>query len=345
MTASSPQPRRVDELPTPALVVDLDALDANIARMGARWPGTTLRPHVKAFKATSLAARLAAAGHTAFCTATLREAVGLAEAGLGSDVLLANESVDPVRLRAAVDAFDAAGGRLTVAIDSPETVAAAAGAGITDVLVDVEVGMPRCGCHPDDAGPLADAARAAGLTVRGVMGYEGHLMAEAEDRAGKVAACMALLLAAHERVGGEIVSGGGTGTWDCNPFVTELQAGSYTLMDTAYEAAGVGFAPALTLVATVVSVHRRGGWAVADAGLKALGMDHGNPAIDGASVWLCSDEHTTFAPRDGGPLPTVGDRVRIRPAHVDPTVAYHEALWVASGDEIVDRWAVDLRGW
>ena len=98
----------------------------------------------------------------------------------------------------------------------------------------MNVGMPRCGCAPEDAGRLADRARAAGLEVRGVMGYEGHLMTEADDRAGKVAAAMAILRDAHEVVGGEVVSGGGTGTWDVNETVTELQAGSYTLMDTHY---------------------------------------------------------------------------------------------------------------
>lgn len=335
----------VTDLPTPALVIDLDALDANIARMGAAWPGTSLRPHVKAFKSTALARRLADAGHTAFCTATLREAVGLAGAGLGTDVLLANESVDRARLTEAVTAFERSGGLLTVAVDSAETIDAAVAAGVTAVLIDVAVGMPRCGCSPEDAPHLAELARAAGLEVRGVMGYEGHLMAEPVDRAGKTAAAMALLVTAHEAVGGEIVSGGGTGTWDCNPFVTELQAGSFTLMDTHYETAGVGFRPALTLAATVVSVNRTGGWAVADAGLKALGMDHGDPSIDGASVWFCSDEHTTFSMRDGAPLPAVGDRVAIRPAHVDPTVAYHERFQVALGGEIVDTWAIDLRNW
>ena len=89
------------------------------------------------------------------------------------------------------------------------------------------------------------------------------------------------------------------------------------------------------------------GFAVADCGLKALGMDHGNPTVDGANVWFCSDEHVTFAPT---PAPLrVGDRVRVCPAHIDPTIAYHERLQIADGNtmdaEIVDVWAVDLRGW
>lgn len=334
---------RLEEIPTPALVVDLDLLDANVARMAAAWPGERLRPHVKAFKCTALAARLVDAGHPGFCAATLREVAGLAAAGLGHDLLLANEVADTDRLAAVVRGAPDA--RITVAVDSPETIEVAARAGVREVLIDVDVGMPRCGCRPDDAGRLAQEARAAGLEVRGVMGYEGHLMAEADDRAGKVAAAMAILAAAHEQVGGDVVSGGGTGTWDVNRGVTELQAGSYTLMDTHYEAAGVGFAKALSLHTTVVSRNPTGGWAAADGGLKALGMDHGNPTIDGATVWYCADEHTVFSMDEGNPLPGVGERVRIWPAHVDPTVAYHERLWVVRGDEVVDAWDVDLRGW
>jgi D-serine deaminase-like pyridoxal phosphate-dependent protein len=334
---------RVDEVPTPALVVDLDALDANIARMGARWPGRTVRPHVKAFKSTALARRLTDAGHEAFCAATLREIAGLAAAGLGADLLLANEVVDVDRLRATISGAPDA--RITVAVDSPETIDVAARAGVRAVLIDVDVGMPRCGCRPADAGRLADLARSKGLEVRGTMGYEGHLMAEPVDRAAKVEAAMATLLAAHEQVGGEVISGGGTGTWDLNRWVSELQAGSFTLMDTHYAAAGVGFAAALWLETTVVSRNPEGGWATADGGLKALGMDHGNPSIDGAAVWYCADEHTVFSTADGAPLPAIGDRVRIWPAHVDPTVAYHERLWVAQGDQVVDEWPVDLRGW
>ena len=81
---------------------------------------------------------------------------------------------------------------------------------------------------------------------------------------------------------------------------------------------------------------------MADCGLKAFGMDHGNPTLEGAEVWFCSDEHLIFAPTS--PL-QVGDRVRVLPAHVDPTVAYHEFLYVVDGDEVVERWDVDLRHW
>lgn len=159
---------------------------------------------------------------------------------------------------------------------------------------------------------------------------------------------MALLLEAHAVVGGEVISGGGTGTWDLNHWVTELQAGSYTLMDTAYAQLGLPFRPALWIHSTVLSRHPQG-YAVCDAGLKSLGMDHGNPSIDGATVWFCSDEHITFGPAPGADatsLPEVGSHVRVWPAHVDPTIALHECLWVVDADgHVVDRWPVDLRNW
>ena len=146
------------------------------------------------------------------------------------------------------------------------------------------------------------------------MGYEGHLMmlGDVAERARLTQECMERLLAAHAEVGGEIVSGGGTGTYALNTWVTEVQAGSYALMDTAYTAAGLPFRQALTVLATVISVTAPSGempgWAVADVGLKALGMDHGNP-----------------------------------------TVALHERMHLVRGEgpdaEVLDTWPVDLRGW
>ena len=235
-TWHTPPFMEVRDLPTPALVIERAALDANIATMAAAHPGARLRPHVKAHKCTSLAARQHAAGHTTFTCATPREAVGMAAAGFGDDLLIANEVVDPRRLDALAALADEA--RITIAVDSEATIAAAALAGLRSCLVDVDVGLPRCGCDPADAGRLADLARAKGLEVRGVMGYEGHLMA-LEDRAKQreqVEAAMAVLVRAHGDVGGEIISAGGTGTYDLQDTtgVTEVQAGSYALMDTAY---------------------------------------------------------------------------------------------------------------
>jgi D-serine deaminase-like pyridoxal phosphate-dependent protein len=174
------------------------------------------------------------------------------------------------------------------------------------------------------------------------MGYEGHLMLAPDraDRAKRTAEAMALLARAHADVGGDVVAAGGTGTYDLNDVATEIQAGSYALLDTAYAKLEGPFVPALWISATVISANAR--FAVADCGLKALGMDHGNPDVDGAKVWFCSDEHVTFAPET--PL-RAGDRVRVWPAHVDPTVAYHERLHIVSGEDVLDVWPVDLRGW
>ncbi|MEY2426540.1 MAG: hypothetical protein QOI61_2112 [Actinomycetota bacterium] len=333
-------PRTTADLVTPALVVDAATFDHNLATMAAALPGARLRPHVKATKSTALAKRQVAAGHTNFTCATVREVEGMAAAGLGDDLLLANEVVDATRLGAVAKT----GARVTVAVDSPETIVAAARGGVRECVIDVNVGLPRCGCPPESAGMLADDARQAGLAVRGVMGYEGHVVGN-PDRAARTEQCeqaMALLLQAHEAVGGDLISAGGTGTYDINTWANEIQAGSYSLMDTAYDKLELPFRQALFVLSTVISVND--GFAVCDAGLKSLGMDHGNPSLpaDVGDVWFCSDEHITYGPTT---TPTIGQRVRVTPAHVDPTVAYHEVMWVVDGDDIVDQFPVDLRGW
>ncbi|MAJ60621.1 MAG: metal-activated pyridoxal enzyme [Deltaproteobacteria bacterium] len=326
---------RVSDLPTPSLVLDTAALDRNLSRMAEVLPGPRLRPHVKAHKCTALAARQKDYGHSHFCCATIREVEGMAAAGLGEDLLLANEVLDARRL----GVLDA---RVTVAVDSPETVAAAVRGGVRECLIDVNVGLPRCGCAPEEAGRLADQARSAGLSVRGVMGYEGHVVGllEAGQRRQGCEASMLLLKAAHADVGGEVISAGGTGTFDCNEVATEIQAGSYALMDTAYGKIGLPFEQAFCVLSTVISVADR--YVVADCGLKALGMDHGNPDVPDAKVWFCSDEHLTLAPNQAL---KPGDRIRVLPAHVDPTLAYHDRLHVVDGDDVLEEWPIDLRGW
>jgi D-threonine aldolase len=327
----------LSEIDTPALLVNGDALEQNIATMAVALPGHRLRPHVKAHKCTSLARRQAAAGHTGFTCATIRECEGMAAAGLGQDLLLANEVLDARRL----GSLTAAGARITVAVDSAETIEAAADGGVREVVVDVNVGLPRCGCAPEDAGGIADLARRRGLEVRGVMGYEGHVvgLVDAVERADRCRTAMELLLAAHADVGGELISAGGTGTYAINTWASEIQAGSYALMDTAYGRLGLPFEQAAFVLAAVISAAP--GWAVGNAGLKAFGMDHGNPSLaDDGSVLFCSDEHVTVTP----PRP-IGDRLWLVPAHIDPTMAYHERLYVFAGDSVVDIWPIDLRGW
>lgn len=328
------------DVQTPALVVDKAAFEHNVTTMSAARPGPQLRPHVKAHKTSAIVRRQIEAGHQGMTCATIREVEGLARLGLGQDLLLANEVADARRLGAVADET---GARVTVAVDSDATIRAAVDGGVKEVIIDVNVGLPRCGCAPDDAGRLAEQARTAGLEVRGVMGYEGHVvgLTDRAERIAKVGECMELLVKAHGLVGGDLISAGGTGTYDINTWANEIQAGSYVLMDTAYMQLGLPFQQALYVEATVISVSD--GYAVADCGLKSLGMDHGNPSIEGRTVWFCSDEHITFSSAEGL---TVGDRIRVTPAHVDPTIAYHERMWVLGPDgEIVDEWEVDLRGW
>jgi len=362
---------RLGDLPTPALVVDAGAFARNLDTMADTRPGPSLRPHVKAHKCTSLAARQVAMGHHTFTCATPREVVGMIDAGVGTDVLLANETLDRSRLHSMSEAQRRSGATVIVAVDSAETIDAAASSGITGVLVDVNVGLPRCGCAPDAATGLAQHARSLGMVVRGVMGYEGHLMAvpDRESQRAKVLESMTTLVDTFDRVVEAldhdprctIVSAGGTGTFDLydteHPVlscVNEVQAGSYALMDTHYSALDLPFEQALFVVGTLISSTgdpgSPGSWSVIDVGLKSLGMDHGNPSIDGASVWFCSDEHTTFA-FDDRARPTLGSRVLVRPAHVDPTVALHETMYLVDdvnlGDDasVLETWPVDLRGW
>jgi D-serine deaminase-like pyridoxal phosphate-dependent protein len=327
---------RVADIPTPALLVDADVLDRNIATMAEALPGSRLRPHVKAHKCTGLARRQAEAGHRSFTCATIRECEGMAAAGLGDDLLLANEVLDSSRL----GALAASGARVTLAVDSEPTIEAAAAGGVREVLVDVNVGLPRCGCAPADAGRLAELARQRGLEVRGVMGYEGHVvgLVDAAERAERCAAAMDLLMRAYADVGGELISAGGTGTYALNTWANEIQAGSYALMDTAYGRLGLPFGQAAYVLGTVISSSP--GWAVGNAGLKAFGMDHGNPALTAGTVQFCSDEHVTFTP----PRP-VGDRAWLVPAHIDPTMACHERVYVFTGDDVLDVWPIDMRGW
>jgi len=335
----------ISRLPTPCPVIDLSVMRSNIASMAAIHPGRALRPHVKAHKCSAIAAEQVVAGHTTFTCATPREILGLVAAGVGEDILLANETVDPARLTALADAQSSA--LITVAVDSLETIQAASTAGIRNVLIDVNVGLPRCGCAPEQAGSLADAARSLGLIVRGVMGYEGHLMmlTDRQKKQDKVQEAMALLAQAHNDVGGDIMSAGGTGTYDmfAGTAVNEVQAGSYALMDSHYAQLQHPFSQSLWILGTVISVNAS--WVVIDVGLKSLGMDHGDPTVDGFKVWFCSDEHTTIAPLEGTPKPKVGDRIRVTPAHVDPTMAMHSLAYVMDKDTVIDEWAIDLRGW
>ena len=135
--------RKLNDLQTPYLAVDLEIFEKNLETMKSIRPGSSLRPHVKAFKSTDIAAILKQAGYSGFCCATIKELEGLAASGLGDDLLLANETLNASRLRSLVNH----GVEVIVAVDSTETIDAAKDGGIRNVLIDVNVGLPRCGCE------------------------------------------------------------------------------------------------------------------------------------------------------------------------------------------------------
>ena len=341
------QPSTTSQLSTPALLVNLDALNRNLRTMSLRHPGAKLRPHTKAHKCTQIANLQQNYGHKTFTCATSREIIGMAATDVGEDLLLANEVVDHDRLSALAKVSE--NSRVTIAVDSLETIDAVWRAGLREVLIDVNVGLMRCGVAPELAGQLADNARKAGITVRGVMGYEGHLMMVGDDekRKMRVAESMKLLTRAAKDVGGEIISAGGTGTWDMHDQtgINELQAGSYALMDTHYAQLKIPFVQACFVLGTVIS--RSKDWLVIDVGLKSLSTDHGNPSVDGYDVVFCSDEHTTLVINNDSTkaLANIGEKLLVRPSHIDPTMAMHSVAWLTRADEILDRWKIDLRGW
>ncbi len=356
------RPRGPAGIPTPALVVDVPAMERNIRRMAEFFAAgpCRLRPHFKAHKTPEIARRQLAAGScTGLTCATVAEAE--VAAAICADILIANQVIgrDKVsrvaRLARDVD--------IKVAVDSvtglEQMAAAAQEAGNSvGVLIDVNVGMPRCGVAP---GPeLVDLGRRAagspGLRLCGLMGYEGHTVGleDRADREGRARKAMERLLSAVGmlRDAGlpcDIVSAGGTGTYDITgriPGITEIQAGSYVLMDTAYARLDIPLEKALCVLGTVLS-RPAPGLCVTDSGHKACTEDHGNPSvkdIEGASLLFLSDEHASVVIPPDSPIKP-GDRIGLWPSHVDPTINLHDVLYATEGDRVVDVWPVSARGY
>ena len=355
---------KVHEIPTPALVVDLAAMERNIALMSEFFAGSgcSIRPHFKAHKTPAIARRQLAAGSCSGLTcATVGEAEVCAEEQLTNDILIANQVVGPGK---ADRVAKLAGGLdMKVAVDSDagldDIARAARAAGVEiGVVVDVNVGLPRCGIGPGEpALALAKRVEAAqGVRLCGLMGYEGHVVGiedrgEREPRAtkamGRLLESVALVRSAGLPC--EIVSAGGTGTYDITgrmEGVTEIQAGSYVLMDTAYAKLDIPFEQAFTVLGTVLS-RPRPDTCVTDAGHKACTMDHGNPDVkdvSGASVLFLSDEHATISlPAESSVAP--GDRIELWPSHIDPTINLHDVMYALDGEEVVEVWPIAARGY
>jgi D-serine deaminase-like pyridoxal phosphate-dependent protein len=349
------------EVTTPALLLDLDVAKRNIATMAERFRAlpAELRPHIKVHKSPELALLQREAGAIGVACATVWEAQVMAEAGI-EDVLVANQVVqnDKVTRLAAV----AAEHRITVAVDDARNVdqldrAAEAAGSELELLIEIDVGMERCGVRTkEEALPLADhIAGRRHVRLRGLQGYEGHCMLEPdrdvrlrEARAANAKLVEAVDYLQEHGVASEIVSAGGTGTYfitGANPRITEVQAGSYTLMDCFHgNLVPGGFEVALTVLATVIS--RQGNTVVLDSGRKSVGIDFVLPPMvehPEGEIRYYAEEHALFD-FPGTPPIDLGDRVEILAGYGPTTVNLYDVFHVVERNMVTDIWPVDPRG-
>jgi D-serine deaminase-like pyridoxal phosphate-dependent protein len=351
--------QRRDELITPALVLDVDAAQRNIDHMASelkQMGAAVIRPHYKAHKNPDLARRQLQAGAGGLSMATVWEAAILAAAGM-DDLFVINTVAHPAKLR--VLARLARDHRVLVAVDEAANAAALSAAAVTagstlGIMVEVDTGMDRCGV--DDAADCLAVARQVmdlpGLRFEGITGYEGHcsltpdndLRHERQREAMKFFTGVAGVLEA-DGIECPIRSAGGIATWNWTaayPGVTEIQAGTYVVMDNFHGQMAPGFEHSLTIQATVIS--RRSGKVIVDAGNKSvadpadvtmMGYDH--------KVFRFDEEHGIFDAAGGSPL-QVGDPVALVPGYSPSTVNWYDAYHVVHEDVVVDIWPVIPRG-
>jgi D-serine deaminase-like pyridoxal phosphate-dependent protein len=346
------------DLITPALILDLPAARRNIAKMADRLKTmpAKIRPHIKVHKSPELARMQVEAGAIGISTATVWEAIVMVRSGLDS-IFIVNTIAGREKLGAiAAIAKDA---EVMVAIDDAQNaadIAAAARAAksTVGVVIEVDTGMDRAGV--DTAEQAVDLARRVagtdGIKLLGVTGYEGHcsLTSDRELRAQRQRVAMDLLVDSAERIkaagiSSPIVSAGGTATWDwtaTTPGVTEIQAGSYAVMDNFHGAMVGDFEKALTVLTTVIS--RPPDRVIVDAGNKSLGA----PALStirghDLTGLRFDEEHGIFIADASYPL-HVGDVVELVAGYAPGTVNWYDAYHVVDGDRVVDIWPVIPRG-
>jgi D-serine deaminase-like pyridoxal phosphate-dependent protein len=349
------------EVTTPALLLDLDKAKRNIATMAEKFRAlpADLRPHIKVHKSPQLARLQMEAGAIGVACATVWEAIVMAEAGI-ADVLIANQLAQPDKLRAAAEL--ARTHRLTIAVDDARNAEQLSRA-VTDagaqleLLIELDVGMGRCGVRAkEEMLPIAERiAELPGLTLRGVQAYEGHCMLEpdpekrvADARAANQAAIDAFDLLAGNGHPVEVISAGGTGTYfitGANPRIHEVQAGSYTLMDSMHGAlVPGGFEVAMTVAGSVLS--RQGDTVVLDCGRKSVGIDFVSPPLvshpDG-EIRYYAEEHCLVDFPATPPL-DLGDVAEVMAGYGPTTVNLHDVFHVVEDDVVTDIWPVTPRG-
>jgi len=352
-----------EEIDTPVLLVDLDDLEYNIEKMAEHFRTTdkVLRPHSKSHKTPAIAHKQLAAGAIGITCAKLGEAETMADAGI-NDILIANEVVGPkkiARLMRLAQRCD-----IMVAVDSSANLddldaAAQAQSVQPRVLVEVNIGHNRCGAQPgENTVALARRATAAqNLHFAGIMGYEGHVvdLEDETEREEGARQCLQRLVDARadiEAVGIDvgICSSSATGDYYISTSfagITEVQAGSYALMDAAYARLGLGFKNALSVLTTIANRPNEE-QVITDAGLKTLTPEHGFPLVKGRPDLEChalSEEHGRLRAL-AGPCTDlgVGDLLEFIPGHGCTTVNLHDYLYVIRDGHLVEVWPVAARG-
>lgn len=339
------------ELDTPILLLDMDILDENISRMAKFFQDkkANLRPHTKTHKTPMLAHKQINAGAIGVTCAKLGEAEVMVNSGI-KDVLIANEIVPPQKIQKLVGLAKHA--NMIVAVDDPDNVdnlsiaSQKVGANL-GVLVDIDIGMNRCGvASGEPALRLAQKiSKSKNLIFSGIMGYEGHTVTipDFEKRKFETEKCLALLAETKDLIEKnglkvDIVSGGGTGTYNITgqyPCMTEVQAGSYIVMDTFYRNVLDDFDCALTVLATVISKPNKN-TAIVDAGIKTATRE-GIPLvkdIEGAKVISLSEEHGRIDLSECSVDLKPGDKIELIPTHCCTTINLHDKLYGLRKDKL-----------
>jgi len=359
----------VAEVETPALIIDLDALDRNIAKMAefARAAGVRVRPHAKTHKSTAIALRQIALGAVGQCVQKVGEAEVLVRGGV-KDVLVSNQVVGERKLRR----LAALANEATVALcfDSAEQVDAAARVArdfgvVLGGLVEIEVGMERCGIAPGrDAASLARRIEdAPNLKFKGLQAYHGRAqhMTAYQERAQAIAFAVDAVretvdALAAEKLACEIIGGAGTGTFAieaASGVYNELQVGSYVFMDTEYARIRgddgrpyAEFEHSLFVLASVISVPAAER-AIVDAGLKSYSAERGPPWMrdrPDVEVTGVSDEHGKLKVGPRARRFSLGDKVWLIPGHCDPTVNLHDWYVGVRNGRVETLWPINARG-
>ncbi|MSP82347.1 MAG: DSD1 family PLP-dependent enzyme [Alphaproteobacteria bacterium] len=359
-------------LTTPALILDLDALEANVATMAAysHQTGLGLRPHAKTHKSPDIAQLQVKAGALGITCATLGEAEAMVEAGIAG-VLVSSPMVTAAKVERVARIAARAEGFMIIVDDAGNAEAQAAAARAVGanlgLVIDIEVGCERSGVVSiDEACALARRIAATeGVRFAGIQAYDGSVQAipSYQERQGSLTAGHGYLRALKERLAAlglppPIVSGGGTGSHDidrASGVFTEVQAGSYVVLDAIYHAGHLWhdrthpFVPAL-FVATTVTSASHPGFVTTDAGLKAFATDSGPPILwrgvpADATYSFMGDEHGRITTADPADKPAPGTVVECLTPHCDPTINLYDRYACVRGDRVVDFWRIARGRW